>query len=184
MEKDLSNKFCLLVEMARIKSLSSRFGANLLVIIGICVGTIAILSPWPMALTLCGYWGPNAADTALDTFSGICWNMPSDISLAASLFIIGTIFAFVTPISAIIQLTGVAIFFQAFQKVWGSNPILEGRIITGIGPYIGMVSSLIMIIGMIAPYWIGYNAESKGLWKRALTFQFKRKSTDGNPHSQ
>jgi len=163
--------------MARIELRLDRFGTNLLAVIGICVGVLAIFSSWPMAPTLSGYWGPNAVDTALNISSG--WNIPSDISLAAGLFIIGTICALVTPISAIMQLTGIAIFFQAFQRVWGSDLILEGRIITGIGPCIGIASSLIMIIGVITPYWIGYNAESKGFGKRALTFQLKRKSVDG-----
>lgn len=137
-----------------------KLNVNLLAIAGIVVGIISILSDWLVVVSLSGNIGFNAIDL---------FNMPhqkDDVKIATLLFFSGTALALITPMSGILQLTGVALFFSAAEAMPAPG-VLDWA---GIGPYIGIISAIILFASVVKPIGIGYDEKHPKLVSRILTF--------------
>ena len=136
-----------------------KLNVNLLAIAGIGVGIISILSDWLVVVSLSGNIGFNAIDL---------FNMPikDDFTTATLLFLSGTVLALITPMSGILQLTGAALFLSAAEAMPGHGVVDWA----GIGPYIGIISAIILFASVVKPIVIGYDEKHPKLVSRILTF--------------
>jgi len=136
-----------------------KLNVNLLAVAGIGVGIISMLSDWLVMVSLSGNVGYNAIDL---------FNMPikDDFTTATLLFFSGTALALITPMSGILQLTGVALFFSAAEAMPAPG-VLDWA---GIGPYIGIISAIILFASVVKPIGIRYDEKHPKLVGRILTF--------------
>ena len=136
-----------------------KLNVNLLAIAGIGVGIISMLSDWLVMVSLSGNVGYNAIDL---------FNMPikDDFTTATLLFLSGTVLALITPMSGILQLTGVALFLSAAEAMPGHGVVDWA----GIGPYIGIISAIILFASVVKPIGIRYDEKHPKLVGRILTF--------------
>jgi len=137
-----------------------KLNVNLLAIAGIAVGIISILSDWLVQISLSGNVGFNAIDL---------FNMPhqkDDVTIAILLFLSGTALALITPMSGILQLTGVTFYLSAAEAMPGHG-VLDW---VGIGPSIGIISAIILFASVVKPIGIGYDEKHLKLVSRILTF--------------
>lgn len=137
-----------------------KLNVNLLAIAGIVVGIISILSDWLVQISLSGNVGFNAIDL---------FNIPhqkDDVKIATLLFLSGTVLALITPMSGILQLTGVALYLSAAEAMPGHG-VLDW---VGIGLYLGIISAIILFASVVRPIRIGYDEKHPKLVSRILTF--------------
>ena len=131
---------------------------NFLGLVGAVIGAIAIFSTWITITFL--IWGKsmNLMDVVNEA------GTPSDWWLPSILFIVGTLIAFVSPVGGVLQLVGAPWFIIVFTQH------ADGRIPSGIGPYLGIASAIIVLASMARPLGLGLMKGPIGIKNRLLVF--------------
>lgn len=135
----------------------TRVRLNILCLVGAIVGVAAIFSTWISLGFL--FWSREM--NLIDVYNHV--ESSSDFWLPAVLFLAGTLVAFVTSLGGIMQIIGVPLFMSAFVSH------ADGRLPSGIGPYLGLVAAIIVLASLAHPVGVGYGAKSKGILGRVLT---------------
>jgi len=130
---------------------------NVLCLVGALLAVAAIFSTW---ITL-GFMFWTKEMNLIDVFNQV--ESSSDFWLPAVLFLVGTIVAFVSPLGGVMQVIGVPLFISAF----GSNA--DGKLPSGIGPYLGFAAAIIVLASLAYPVGLGYRAKPAGILGRVLT---------------
>ena len=84
--------------------------------------------------------------------------------LPQTLFIIGTIAAFITPLGGVIQLSGISMFIYKLASV------NDGDLPAEVGPYVGIVSGALALVSIVYPIGLGYRKRPVSLVGRLLVF--------------
>jgi hypothetical protein len=117
-------------------SVSKKLSVNVLGLLGAIIGVVAIFLAWLEA-------GGMTADL-MDAFD----MSSSELGyIAAVVFIIGTVVAFLSSIGFILQLAGVAAWGLWFADTYKG---LSG-VDLGIGFYLGIVSAVIVLVSIVKP---------------------------------
>lgn len=139
---------------------------NLLCLAGACLGALSLFLTWVDSLVspiaYCAV--PNSG--VIDILFNWCY-AECALRIAATLFLVGVILAFLTTLGALFELAGLSIFF-----VWYANG--ERQHVTGeflpdsIGPYVGVASALLVLLALVKPMGIGYEGTPRGSRERFL----------------
>jgi hypothetical protein len=97
-------------------------------------------------------------------------------------FMIGTIASFITPLAIAFQIAGIVLVVDATQKLAAAFPDPEWAWCSLLlGFYIGIISIIIILIGILYPIWTGHKPigfKTKGwIYDRLFTFQIWPKTT-------
>jgi len=101
------------------------------------------------------------------------WSPYPDLLFAGSLFIIGVVTSFVTPLGGALQIAGCALWYSGYASYLGVRDygIYEYNVIyLGSGFWVGIIAGVICILSIMAP--IGFERPWKDLKlkERLLTF--------------
>ncbi|MDH4122694.1 MAG: hypothetical protein OEV21_01205 [Thermoplasmata archaeon] len=133
----------------------AKWRVNILALVGVAIGIVAIFSAW-IRWIFGDYNLINILNEAAEPEYALMF-------MGCFVFLIGTLFAIFIPMGGIIQLVGIPMFIIGFISY------AEGRFPSGIGPYLGIASAIILVISIIKPIGLNYKPpiELKG---RLLTF--------------
>ncbi len=81
-----------------------------------------------------------------------------------TLFIIGTIAAFITPLGGVVQLSGISLFIYRLASV------NDGSLPAEVGSYVGIISGALALVSMVYPIGLGYSRRPVSLVGRLLVF--------------
>jgi hypothetical protein len=84
--------------------------------------------------------------------------------LPQTLFIIGTIAAFMTPLGGVVQLSGISLFVYRLASV------NDGNLPAEVGAYVGIISGALALVSMVYPIGLGYSRRLVSLVGRLLVF--------------
>lgn len=140
---------------------------NALALVGVAIGFIAILLPW--------YWIEGLGDISFMSILRIplSGGAVQDTVLIAScyIFLIGTMISIISPIGGVAEFAGILAFLVDFMtypwrftQVYMPHPFLE------IGPYLGLISAIIVLISILKPIGIGYGKGTFGIKGRLINF--------------
>jgi hypothetical protein len=131
---------------------------NLFAVAGAVVGIAAILTTWLAAsFGIFGHFELNLIDVISEG------GTDSDYFLPTILFIIGTLIAFFTPVSGILQIIGASWFMLVyFDHV--------DRLLSTVGPYLGMASGIVLLLSIARPIGPGLMNGPFDAKDRLLTF--------------
>lgn len=146
-----------------LDDLAQRLSINYLALTGVLTGIIALITPWIVVASLSGLVSDDLIGVMVTYSEG-----SGGVLIATVLFLIGTILAVITPLSGIIQLIGIAIFFPACSNLVAYSYYLW----PGAGPYLGIVSALFLLAAMIKPIGIRKGRVRLSLRQRIVTFHF------------
>ena len=135
----------------------ARVRVNVLCLVGALLAVISVFSTW---ITL-GFFVWTREMNLIDVYNQV--ESSSDFWLPAILFLMGTLVAFLTPLGGIMQAIGAPLFMSAFAS------LADGRLPSGIGPYLGLAAAAIVLASLAYPVGVGYSAKSRGILGRVLT---------------
>jgi len=87
-------------------------------------------------------------------------------SLAAFIFVAGTVLAFYTSLAGIVQVAGFLAYYNAFES---ANAAVISSLPSGFGPKLALISMLLVITGMLFPVFILSKVKLTSIWRRFLT---------------
>jgi len=142
---------------------------NALELVGAIIGAIAIFSTWITVGFL--FWDRemNLLNVINETGASSDWWFPS------LLFVIGTVIAFVSPIGGFLQLVGAPWFMIVFTQH------ADGRIPSGIGPYLGLASAVVVLASMARPIGPGLMTGPFDIESRLVVFSGAKKAPSVMP---
>lgn len=158
------------------KKFLNRINVNILTIIGISLGIIALFLIW----TIVSYSPPARKEPFMiyeevNFFNFLEYSVRFNFLGIRSVFIIGCVLyviglfsSFLTPLGGIPQLAGILIFFGQFISWNNAFP-------SHMGPYLGIVSVVIVLISLFKPIRVGKNLIPTTLKHKLLTINFCRK---------
>ncbi|MBN1677997.1 MAG: hypothetical protein JW880_05605 [Candidatus Thermoplasmatota archaeon] len=131
---------------------------NLLCLAGAAIGLVSLFFPW---------W--QGAEPGLGLMIDRDYMLVQDLLLdsseygslfvvACTLFLVGTFFAFGSPIGGLVQIPGVMGFFALFGSEIGVH---RGEDTVGLGAYLGLISAAIVTVSLLLPLGIGYHLGQK-----------------------
>ncbi len=155
------------------KDAKRRIDVNVICLVGFVVGILSLALPWAYARTL-PY--PNDLQTSFDL-------LQSRYFVVVSAFIIGTVVSFFTPIAVLFQISGIILTVDATQRLVASFPSTDWVWCSLLlGFYLGIISIIIILIGILHPMWSGHKAVAfryEGwVYDRISTFKIKPRIID------
>lgn len=124
---------------------------NLLCIVGALVGATSASLPWFRTYSVFG----NHAYMPLDVLSpmlGFDFYHDSMIFWAFFLFLLGVLVAVISPLGALVQITGISLFFWGYARIYGQwPPDFEDTLSLGCAPYVGILSASIILASLVGP---------------------------------
>lgn len=143
---------------------------NLICLVGAFVGVLSLITPWVSA---------NSLPYPFGLMSPIDLLQSSYFSVIGA-FIIGTLASFATPLGVTIQIAGIGMVMTGMNRLLSSafHVSEAGYFLPGF--YIGIISIVIIIIGIIHPIWSGHKTRrfrSEGwFYDRATMYWVKSKA--------
>ncbi len=134
----------------------SEFRVNALCFIGAVIGVIAIFSVWMSSIFILWYRDWNLFNVVSDLNSSTRFWLP------ALLFILGTVVAFISPLGGLAQVAGICIWFS-------DTVAFADKLPSKIGPYLGIISAVIVLVSAVKPVGLGYQSKPTGALGRLLT---------------
>lgn len=120
---------------------------NVLGLVGATLGFIAILVPWVMS-----YDSVLVQD--MNPMQLLIGGGPDDLLIYSSLFIIGTVIALITPAGGLVQVISAFGFLTSVvQPIDAEWARLHAPLACGIGPFLGLLSGLIVLRSFWFPIW-------------------------------
>lgn len=142
---------------------------NVLCLCGAIIGIAAALSSWG-CYSQTGYFGTATLGDYLQ---------PSHYSSSHTLlfvggvvFVVGTIIAFLTPLSGFVQAVGLSLFAADFLDI--AVNLSEAEAVLWIGFYAGGVSAIVVLASLFLPLGPGFGPASRSLRHRLLVFHRMR----------
>lgn len=135
-----------------------RYRVNVLGLVGAGVGIASLFMTWASPRSY--IWGTsiNLIDLLKSTDAFSDW-------WAASLLVtVGVSIAFFTSLGFILELFGVSLFFMTFMDR------ADGELPSTIGPYMLMVSVVVLAMSFAKPTGVGYGSQLIGIRERLLVF--------------
>jgi len=148
---------------------------NLLCILGAAIGLASLFLPWMWTAEGLSSVDWSAADVLKD---GGSWSLGS-IYIALIVFTTGTIVALAVPSGGIVQAIGLAMFYS--EEVLGEERITSGGVMQAglsIGIFVAILSTAVVIAGLMSPTGPGYGPRHNWWSSRAFTFARTRVSKD------
>jgi hypothetical protein len=139
---------------------------NVLALAGATLAVVSMYLIWYHTSEVIRYMDLGMADpmicdwTLIDGYERMRSSFP--LWLPFTLFIIGTIAAFITPLGGIVQLSGVVLFFYTLTN--------GGDLPAKIGPYVGLISGALALTSMVYPIGLGYRRKPINIVGRLLVF--------------
>lgn len=117
---------------------------------------IAIFSPW--------VWATQGSQSDIASLWFVFQEAHKvGYMIAALLFIMGTLFAFFTPVGGFLQLPGCIVFVVAFyDSLRTADPDIDYGL--GMGLYVGFIASAITIASFARPVGPGFRPASTKRW--------------------
>jgi hypothetical protein len=146
---------------------------NLLCILGAVVGLAALFLPWMWTAEGLSSVDWSAADVLKD---GGSWSLGS-IHTALIIFTTGTIMALAVPSGGIVQAIGLAMFYS--EEVLREERFTSGGVMQAglsIGVFVAILSTAVVIAGLVSPTGPGHGTKHNWWSSRALTFARTRVS--------
>lgn len=139
--------------------------ANLLCLAGAALGLVSLLLPW---------W--QGAELGLGLMIDRDYMLVQDVLfdsteydsmflVACTLFVVGTLLAFWSPLGGLVQVPGALGFFAMFGSEIGVH---RGEDVIALGAYLGLISMIIVTVSLIVPLGIGYSLGRRA-HKRSLS---------------
>ena len=153
---------------------------NMHTMIGGAIGVLSLFLPWVVK---------NGSDhyslvALLAGHTGLGMSLEFVLPLVSIVFIMGTLFAFLSPYAASAQLGGAAtiLFVVKIAEIGNSG---TQTVAVGPGPYVGLASAAVVFLSIIFPFGLGY-----GHWKPlgnrgrnyAVNFYRDLNDSDGMPY--
>ena len=135
----------------------ARVRLNILCLVGAVIGVVAVFSTW---ITV-GFMFWSREMNLIDVYNQV--ESSSDLWLPAILCLIGAVVAFISPLGGVMQIVGVPLFISAFT----SNT--DGKLPSGIGPYLALVGAVIVLASLVYPIGVGYRQKPAGVLGRLLS---------------
>jgi len=137
----------------------NRFRVNLLCLVGAVVGVISLFLAWSALSDLEGnHVGDLGSQDFNMTFLGYRL-LPANLALAVTVFTIGTVVAFFTPIAGIIQLLAMIMFTLTVY----TTKLEERKMTLGVGAVIAIVSAVLVLLSLAYPTGLGYEEKKDAL---------------------
>lgn len=131
-----------------------RIRVNMLCYIGAILAVLALFLPWAVIQNELTDSRVNLGPYDFDE------GFPSNFRYSVTLFLIGTILAFLTPIGGILQFIGSVGFMLTASTTDFPIPGLVDMIFY-VGPVIGFLASFMVLLSLLSPIGIGYNQETE-----------------------
>ena len=135
----------------------ARVRLNILCLVGAVIGVIAVFSTW---ITV-GFMFWSREMNLIDVYNQV--NSSSDWWLPVVLCLIGAVISFVSPLGGVLQLIGAPLYISVFASD------ADGRLPSGIGPYLALASAVIVLASLIYPVGLGYRQKPVGVIGKLLT---------------
>ncbi len=127
---------------------------NALCLAGAGLGLISLFLPW---------WSGSSQEYSLvqdvllrpEVYS-------SGFLLSATLFVVGTGIAFLSPMGGLVQLPGALGFLALFNQEIGTG---RGSESFEFGVYIGLVGAIVTMVSLLVPIGVGYGLNRRAFWK-------------------
>jgi len=148
---------------------SSSMRINLLTITGAIIGVISLLAVW--CITRISVPAPLIGEEANIGLNLILKPIQSSeriadiLYMSGILFFIGTIIAFFSPIGGFAQISGIFLLLIGTSSDWNA-----WYFDLKIGPIIGLISALIVLLSILFPITISRDMNRIGITARFLTF--------------
>ena len=139
-----------------------KFHVNILALIGAFIGIISIICPWVYYYSMPG--PPDTGDDLLQLLSN-----HSGFSLPASLFILSTLLALISPLSFIGQLYSITLFPPVLERI-NSDTFEDGASYAYFGIALGIISIIILVISILLPLRKKSTENKTCILDRILTF--------------
>ena len=124
---------------------------NMLCYVGAIMAVLSLFLPWAVIqhdiTEIRANLGPYDFDEGF----------PSNFKYSVTLFLIGTVLAFLTPIGGILQFIGSV----GFMLTASTTTFTGFEMIFHVGPVIGFLASFMVLISLLSPMGIGYGQESE-----------------------
>jgi hypothetical protein len=159
-----------------------RIGVSLFCVVGIVVGIISLVAVWSFSV----FQGPTPTmttgyiETGIDVAEGldITWTsseMDTDqMRMGAIIVVIGLAAGFVSPVGGIPVIIGAFLFIESAPEHLFVGAIHGWIFERRIGPYIAILSGLVMLLSCLIPARLGNVAEGHHLLDRFITIRLVR----------
>lgn len=131
---------------------------NILCLTGAALGVVSLLFPWWQGVE---YGLGIAIDTNYMLVQDVLLESTdygSMFLVACTLFVVGTLLAFWSPLGGLVQVLGALGFFALFSSEIG---VRRGEDTIAFGAYIGVTSMVIVVVSLLVPMGIGYSVKRK-----------------------
>ena len=142
---------------------------NILALAGAVLGIVSMYLTWYSTTEIIGFFELGPGDmiwsrdwTLIEGYERMGSSFP--LWLPTTLFIIGVIAAFITPLGGVIQLSGISLFVHRIASVNEGDLPAEG------GPYVGIISGAVALVSVAYPIGLGYSRRPVGLVGKLLVF--------------
>lgn len=142
-----------------------RLRVNVLCLAGAVLAVLALFLPWGIMQTEGADTWTNAGAYDFGETNEGDHSYPSNFRYSVTLFLIGTILAFLTPIGGVLQFTGSLGFMLTASTI-----ALEGTDLKfWIGATVGLSSSLMVLLSLAVSIGVGYETEKPNAMSRLFT---------------